>query len=88
MSNETREEFIAAHANGWVVVYIGREKTPKRPIFTNIIGPFDDRPSADRRAASIRGRYRRAVRHGDPLDSDMISVNVRPLWKPEIPDWS
>lgn len=82
MSDESYTEFVHDNANGWVVVYIGRERAPKRTIFTNVTGPYASQADAVRGAASMRTRYRTAIRRGDPINSDMVKVTVRPLWKP------
>ena len=79
------DEFVGANANGWVVVYIGKEKTPKSPLFVIVTGPFDTQTEALRRAATLRGRYRRADRRGDPVASTMIKISVRPLWNTDTP---
>lgn len=77
---ESYDQWLKENSNGWVVVYIGRERTPKRLIFTNVTGPFDDKQSALTYAARMRRKYRSAVRRGDMLASDMVKVSVRPLW--------
>lgn len=81
MSDQTYAEFVEANANGWVVVYIGRERTPKAPLFVNVVGPFDDKAAADRRAANMRRKYKR---QGDWAYSTMEKVSVRPLWNTDI----
>lgn len=75
------DKFVEENSNGWVVVYIGKERAPKRLLFVNVTGPYLDQPDALRAAATMRRRYRAAVRHGDPIASDMVKVSVRPLWK-------
>lgn len=79
-TNQTYDEFLAVNANGWVVVYIGKEKTPKAPIFVNVTGPFTTRQEATNRASAMRRRYKRQVLRDDPIGSDIVKISVRPLW--------
>jgi hypothetical protein len=78
------QELLDTQANGWVVVYIGSERTPKTPIFANVTGPFDDEGDATRYAAKLRRNYKRAALRGESIASDMVKISVRPLWKTDI----
>lgn len=77
-------QFLRDNANGWVVAYIGKERTLKTPLFVNVTGPFDTKEEAQQAAAAMRRRYHRAEKRGDPLPSIMVSVHVRPLWNTDI----
>jgi len=76
-------EFVEGEANGWVVVYLGRERAPKATLFANVTGPFATQKEARTHAATLRSKYRRDNARGNATGSEMIKVSVRPLWKKE-----
>lgn len=76
---QTYEEFVEQHSQGWCVVYIGRAHTPSKAIFANVIGLFPTQAEAIKRANRMRAKYRRQDRQGN-APSDMIRVSVRPVW--------
>lgn len=84
MSDQTYDEFVAANANGWVVVYIGKENTPKQPLFVNVTGPFDTQAQARQRAASMRAKYKRDLVREGYAASIMVKISVRPLWNTDV----
>ncbi len=77
---QTYLEFVEAEANGWVVVYLGKERAPKATLFANVIGPFATQKEARSHASIVRSKYRRQAARGMHM-SEMIKVSVRPLWK-------
>lgn len=82
LESEDFEEFLAQNTTGWVVVYIGRELTPKKPLFVNVVGPFDSQVEATRHAQKLRRRHAADVSARRNY-SELEKLSVRPLWKPQ-----
>lgn len=77
--------FLEENSVGWCVVYIGREISPKRPIFTNVTGVFPTKEDAQRRANSMRRKYKRQNESGW-APSEMVKISVRPIWNKDMED--
>jgi hypothetical protein len=78
---DTYDELLEEESTGWVVVVIGKEKTPKEPVFANVVGPWpkgaDGKRLATNYAAKTRARFKRERDGG----IELIKASVRPLWK-------
>lgn len=74
------DDLVAAEANGWVVVSVLRRKGLTRErTFARTVGPYENKVAARNRAATLRAKWRREL--VDDPTTELLSVNVEPLWK-------
>lgn len=77
----TWDDLIAAETNGYSVVSILQRtnpKTSKTRTFARVTGPFPDQKTAQKKAASLRLRWK--LWFLDHPGIKLVSVNVEPLW--------
>lgn len=79
---ESWEAPMNAEANGHVVVSILQRvhpKTRKTTVFARTTGPFAEKQAAQRKAATLRRHWKRALVRA-PEGTSLIGVRVEPLW--------